>query len=419
MLMQIKANKKLDGSVAYEPYSYISSDNTVPFGSADSIFAENEKSFYAIKSKHGALMGENGVRQTISNILTESKLETGNNVIDKNQLINNINRCALNGVAVKIYSPLDINIFDRNGKCLGLDSNDNMQNDIPGASFDIIDGHKFVYLPLGAGEEYQIDLQGTDSGTFTLETQNIENNIETNSRVFENIAVNPALKAILDIASNETILKLDNNGDGEIDEIFSRTDVVSDVSAPVIKIDSPESGKIYLNNQILPINYRVADDKTATDTIEVSISLDNVATTDSVIDLAFQKTGDHALKIEAKDEAGNATSTVTVFKVSASIDSIIANVNRYTTMGLISKAEKSILNVQLQLLKTQFRLLEQTKNNSRLSAKAKTLAIKILKSTINSQIDIVIKKIQKTNSKIIDSNTAFLLIDSLRYIRIK
>lgn len=245
MPMQVKANKGIDGSVDYEPYSYISSDDTVPFGSADSIQAENEKSFYAIKAKHGAMMGADGIRQTIANILTGSNLTVGNNVINKNQLIGNINQCSLNGVAVKIYSPLDIEVFDQNGKRLGSDENGNFQNDIPGASFDVVDGHKFVYLPTGQSEQYQINLLGTGAGTFTLETQNIENNIEGKSRIFENIAVSPSLKAFLAFNADGTILKMDNNGDGAIDQVLTRTDAAPDTIPATINSIVSDSSRYF------------------------------------------------------------------------------------------------------------------------------------------------------------------------------
>ena len=225
MPMQIKATKSFAGAISYEPYSYISSDDTVPFGSADSIPAENSKSFYVIKAKHGALMGQNGVRQTIANILAGTNLAAGDNVINKNQLIHNVNLCALNGVAIRIYSPLNIEVVDQNGKRLGLDQNNDPQNDIPGASFEIVDEHKFVYLPQDQAGEYQINLQGTATGTFSLETQNITNNLEGAPRIFENIPVNASLRATLETGADAAILKLDNDGNGQIDETLSRGEV--------------------------------------------------------------------------------------------------------------------------------------------------------------------------------------------------
>ncbi|UMX48043.1 MAG: hypothetical protein L7H18_00665 [Candidatus Nealsonbacteria bacterium DGGOD1a] len=312
-----------------------------------------------------------------------------------------------NLMLVQVFSPVDIQVVAADGKWVGKNiSNLPVTDRIAEAYYTGYDAQaEFIAIPNPSGE-YKIITQGTNTGDYSVEATVIS----------QNNGNGQAQEATTTIQGMAVLGKVDQM---EIEVSDGKVIVNSDILAPVIKINLPENGKSYLNNQILPINYQVSDNKTATDTIEVGIFLDNATTTGNVIDLAFQKTGDHALKIEAKDEAGNATSTVATFEVSASIDSIIANINRYAAMGLVNKAEKSILNVQTQLLKTQFRLLERTKNNPRLSVKAKALAVSIIRSTINSHIDIMIKGIKKTTAKIIDANAAFLLIDNLRYIKIK
>jgi len=333
MPMQIKATKSQNGQVSYDLNGYLSSDNTVPFGSADSIPAENAKSFYAIKAKHGAMMGQDGVRQTIANILSGANLPVDNNsVVNKNQLIRNTNLCALNGVAVKIHSPVNIEaIDDQSGNRLGLDQDGNPQNDIPGASFEIVDGHKFVYLPQGNGEQYQINLRGTATGAFTLETQIIENDQEKPARTFEDIPVSGSLTASLEITDSQTLLKLDNDGNGIIDETLVRQD-------------------------------------------------------ETVV----------------------------------GIDSIISDVNDYYQTGAIkTKAAKNLLLAQLKALKMQFAALDRLNDNAKLPAKAKDVAVKMLRKAINKQIDLLVKEIQKMNSKKIDNQAAQSLAGLLAYIKIK
>src|SRR3989344_6565676 len=171
---------------------------------------DSANKYYALQSDHGKMLSQDNIRQQIVNIISGSSL-----IVDDTKISQDISECKLNGKAISVFSPLDIDITDQDGNHAGIVAG-GIENNIPNASFDVMGEHKFVYLPDDEGQTYTITLDGTGNGTFTLENSDIVDNQTTQTETFSDIPVTTNLQGDLDIENSE--LSLDNNGDGSVDE---------------------------------------------------------------------------------------------------------------------------------------------------------------------------------------------------------
>jgi triacylglycerol esterase/lipase EstA (alpha/beta hydrolase family) len=212
----------------YDKPKEVPGDGTVPLESATNLPINQANKYYALVSDHGKMPSEDGIRQEIVNLISGSNLSTGNNLITQD-----ISKCQLNGKAVSVFSPVDIFVTDQNGNKLGLAEDGSVINEIPNADFEIwgdsssADKHKFAYLPTDNGQVYTINMQGTDTGTYTIKADNIQNSQTTKTEVFSNLSVSPVLTGQINISSGETTLAVDTNGDGATNEVLHPSAVLS------------------------------------------------------------------------------------------------------------------------------------------------------------------------------------------------
>lgn len=197
-------------NVSYDRPIESPGDGTVPLESSTNLPIDPANKFYALKADHSKMMGQDSIKQQIVNIISSSTLPVSRSIITQD-----IDKCKLNGKAISIYSPLDIEIIDQDGNHSGLASG-GIENNIPNASFEIMGDHKFVYLPTDEGQVYTISLQGTGNGVFTLESSDVVDNQIIQTETFGSIPVSPDLKGRLELGDSTT-LSLDANGDSIVD----------------------------------------------------------------------------------------------------------------------------------------------------------------------------------------------------------
>ncbi len=202
-------------------------------------------------------------------------------------------------------------------------------------------------------------------------------------------------------------------------KIVEETIRVIDTTPPEIFIISPQSGRTYVNNQILSLDYRVVDNQPADNIIQTEIYLNGVAVSGDSIDLSLRKTGNHRLEISAEDKAGNIGRAELDFAVSADIGSIIANVGHYYDLKMIKLlSTRDTLLAAAKSLKLQFEALDKLKRSALPSATKNSL-IKLSQKSINRQIDALVVLVNNLPAKSIDAPAKGFLVDSLRYIKIK
>jgi hypothetical protein len=206
--------------VSYNAPQMVPGDSTVPFVSATNLPINESNKFFALNASHGEMMSQDGIRQKIVDIVS------GNTSTSSKFITQDLSKCKLNGKAISVYSPLNIEIIDQYGNHTGLISDEStIENNIPNADYEIFGEHKFVYLPTDDSQKYSIQIIGTGNGVFTLTDANIANNEVTGMKVFNQIPVTTNLKGSVNIEDNPSI-SLDNDGDGIIDQTIIPTAVL-------------------------------------------------------------------------------------------------------------------------------------------------------------------------------------------------
>ncbi len=212
----------------YRRPSIVSGDETVPYESANSIKVDDGKVYYAKKYTHSEMLSANGTRELIVNlILGQNLLKMGSNIIPRQGVLADPSHCELNGKKIDILSPVDIEVFDQSGNRLGKAADGSLESNIPGADINVFGDKKFVYLPTDSGEVYDIKLKGEGEGRFTLNVQDISGSQEGSTEVFPNLPVSPRLLGNLSLGANSSVLKLDNNGDGVVDNTLNPAAVLN------------------------------------------------------------------------------------------------------------------------------------------------------------------------------------------------
>lgn len=301
-----------DVSIDYLQSELLPGDGTVPLESSTNLPISQSKKYYSSTSDHSKMLSQNGSMQQIVNLITGSNLST-KNILGFDLITQDISKCKLNGKAISIYSPVDIDIVDNQGNHSGL-LNGGIQNDIPNASFEIMGDHKFVYLPDDEGQTYTINLKGTDTGTFTLKNEDISDNIVTQTEVFSNIPVTTSLVGELNLGSVAT-LDIDN-GDGNVLTINPSAVIDAnqskDLISPVTTAEiTGEQGQDNFYRSDVSISLNATDpiitgqENQTSGILNTNYSLDDVNIQTYTTPILVSTEGLHTLKFFSTDKAGN------------------------------------------------------------------------------------------------------------------
>lgn len=296
--------------VSYDQPQETPGDGTVPLESATNVPMDSSHKYYALKADHGKMPSQDGIRQEIVNLISGGSLSVASSLITQD-----ISKCKLDGNAISVFSPLDIEIIDQDGNTAGLIEG-SIQNNIPNADFEIMGEHKFVYLPNDEGQTYTIKINGTDTGTFTLREDEIANNQIQQTQIFSDIPVTTNLtgEVNLGIDNSTTTLSLDPNGDGIIDQTIQPSSIIKDTTLPELRIAFSTSTQ--------SIVFSSTDDSNAT-----------TMTTSTVYPVLKkgQKSGIATTTLIARDAAGNITNLIytELFPLSTQSDTVTLHALAY------------------------------------------------------------------------------------------
>jgi len=193
--------------VAYKQLGYYTGDGTVPIQSSTNLPVNQENKYYIISPDHGKMLSQDGTRQQIVNLISGSNLFVSKDSLGKDIVTQDVNKCQLNGKAIEVFSPIDIIVIDQNGNKLGLNENGDIINEVAGSDFEIWGEHKFIYLPTDNNQTYTISMQGTGTGTYTINVKDIhasagsaqETQI-TKVETFSNLPVTESLTGTINLA---------------------------------------------------------------------------------------------------------------------------------------------------------------------------------------------------------------------------
>ncbi len=136
-------------------------------------------------------------------------------------------------LTIKIYSPVEIHIYDEIGRHTGLINETDQvrgksqyEKSIPLSYYADFGNVKMVSVPLS--KNYEIILEGSGTGVFTLDAQISQYDKVIATTSFEDVPVTPLLNAQLLISSStldfasSTELLIDANGDGVTEYIYNK-----------------------------------------------------------------------------------------------------------------------------------------------------------------------------------------------------
>jgi len=293
-----------------QPRPIISGDDTVPFESGDSIPIDNDKAFYLPLAEHGKMPSNESIRKMILAIIEGTSVPQ--KIISRATLQSNISLCQLDGVAYEAKSPLDITVTDPTGKILlGVDSDGNIRYEIPGASYENIDGHKYVYLPSEYDGLYDVNLKGTGTGTFTFIKKEINNGQIDTAKIFNDIPVTPDFSAKLEVSGDSvSIVKNDQTviEPTSLADPRSAGDIIAPQTTATVNAQAP---KPYYNSEInidLDAYDFAQEGSGASGTFSITYKLDDSATTtvkNASTTVKVSGDGPHRLVFYATDKLGN------------------------------------------------------------------------------------------------------------------
>jgi len=235
--------------------------------------------YYSTSTTHAFIPSVNGVRQLVVSILqgNENNFDfSAYQGLSQNQSI-----CgSINGVTVGSQSPVELNIYDENGNHTGPTADGDIEENIPGVTYDILGSDKYAFLP--AGHNYHIVNQATSSGELGITIQKVTNSQFTQLVYFNGIKLNSASTTVdYNISDNQTQYSavVDPSGNGTANQIITPSsiltgDQMNDLTVPITTINI--SGKAGNNGYYVSsakISLAATDDNSRV--LKIKYSLDN------------------------------------------------------------------------------------------------------------------------------------------------
>lgn len=236
------------------------------------LFADNEGKI--IPDSHATLLNSNSGTAFAKEIIlasSSSSLSLPPYVTDTEPTLADFDE---DNLVIIMHSPVDVNIYDSQGRHTGPIPNPDLTSDIGRYEENIPDS---VYDPEATngtmvtvpyGTDYKVILNGTGSGSFTLDTERDKNGapVAGTETEFVDMPATPLLKAELVLATTTgQLLTMDFDGDGIIDATSTSTSTPGGTMDPTSYLRSME-------RTIRSFNLSTYRDKVMCDKIDKIIS---------------------------------------------------------------------------------------------------------------------------------------------------
>jgi len=193
---------------------YVNGDQTVPIVSADDI--PNANVYFAKDITHGGLPSGDGVKEYVVAILKGIDIPTSPNILS------DVSSCDESGKTVSTHSPVELHIYDEAENHSGPNIYGDIENNIDGVEYDVLEGANFAFLPDGVN--YKIIIKATNTGgyDFKIKAQDENDNV---TRIddwklipLDTIQATGEINVGPSYPANQYQVKMDENGDGVVDK---------------------------------------------------------------------------------------------------------------------------------------------------------------------------------------------------------
>lgn len=215
-----------------EPLTTIEGDGTVVYSSAEAmdgekywvdVFGYNEENIFLPEyfgRDHKNILEVTPIQDLIATLIKNGATSTLPDFISsaKPPVTNDDQR-----LRIGVHSPVVLHLYDSLGRHTGLAQNPDLTSDFGISEEQIPNSY---YWQIGEGQyagadgatTTVIELKGTDTGTFTLDIENIIGDVTATTTTYEDIPVTASTTARIEVgATTATPLLLDIDGDGETD----------------------------------------------------------------------------------------------------------------------------------------------------------------------------------------------------------
>ncbi len=333
-----------------------SGDKTVPLASATYFNVAGSKEL-VLNSDHGSLPSE-AQEEIIEHFIGTMPQASINNWQLPNVFL-----------LVRVFSPVDIQIIDPQGRRLGKSFANTSTviaseapqlpdeyEEIPNAFYSGFDtDNEFIIIPDPLDGQYQIQTQGITNGEFKIISSVIANTSLVN--VSSTPVISDEATQSFEIEINGTTSSGElNSFDFTLNaletlaiELIQPTPPVMvepDLVPPIITINSPEE-KNYTRVENLVIDVEATDYRSGLASLEVQLD-GTIVSNNALIDFFYLNLGNHTLTTTAFDFAGNIRVKAVDFILQATHASMIYDLERSYNLGWIS--HKGIKNRLVKML---------------------------------------------------------------------
>lgn len=280
----------------------VAGDETVPLGSSSFVNTPSDNTYFVKRVKHSTMMSNVSIRQLISGILTETPYSDSNIIQDKIQ-------CKLKGKILGIFSPVDVKITDQDGNYSGPNENGGIDENIPGAAYEILGEEKFVFLPTDENQFYNITLDATANGSFDMKITDVDGN-DQDTIYYNNVEINENSIGNVEISnsSDNTGFQFDFEGDGTF-EILNNSSILNetesgDETSPTTTLliaSSPVINTCYKEAQI---SFNATDDNSGVLKTEYSLD-EGESWLEFTEPFSLSNEGNREIWFSSTDRAGN------------------------------------------------------------------------------------------------------------------
>lgn len=195
---------------------YVNGDSVVPLVSADGIFTNNK--YFVKNTVHGSLPSGDGAKEDVMAILKGDTLPTSPSILT------DVSNCNISGKVVSTHSPVTLDIYDEQGNHTGPNADGDIEDNIPGAQYDVIEGENFVFLPDGLN--YKIVTNATDIGGYNFQIKNedkndnITNTYDWTLIPLQTLEAQGEIWVGPDYPESDYAVQMDEDGNGSVDQTF-------------------------------------------------------------------------------------------------------------------------------------------------------------------------------------------------------